>query len=200
MTTTVIGYEDQEEVPWNNGLGVTREVANAFRPDGTLKWRVSMATIDKDGAFSDFSGAKRIQILLTGAGFVLDFGGHGRAAMKEPFNPVTFEGGWPTSARDVIGQNQVLNVVTASAYADGRVAVQQVDSDGLQLARGGSLRLFYVLTGALSAEIEGKTMMVQQGETLRMDDDASSGLALPADEPTLVYRIDIDLAQKPAAR
>jgi len=56
------------------------------------------------------------------------------------------------------------------------------------------LRLFYVLTGALNAEIQGQTMMVKQGEALRMDNDASTGLVMPADEPTLVYRIDIDLA------
>lgn len=193
MTTTVIRHEDHEEVPWNNGLGVTREVANAFRPDGTLVWRISLATIDKDGAFSDFAGAKRIQILLSGAGFVLDFRDHGSAAMKKPFHPVTFEGGWPTSAQNVIGSNRVLNVVTAKPHADGRVAVQQVDRGGFQLAQGGSLRLFYVLTGALNAEIDGKTMIVKQGEALRMDNDTSSGLAMPVDESALVYRVDIDL-------
>jgi environmental stress-induced protein Ves len=194
MTATVIRHEDHEEVPWNNGLGVTREIANAYLGDGSLAWRISLATIDKDGAFSDFSGAKRIQILLSGPGFVLDFGDHGSAAMQEPFHPVTFDGGWPTSAQNVAGTNRVLNVVTARPHADGRVAVQEVDRDGLRLASGSSLRLFYVLTGALRGEINGKTMMVKQGETLRMDDAASTGLAMPERESSLVYRIDIDLA------
>ena len=114
--------------------------------------------------------------------------------MREPFHPVTFDGGWPTSAQNVAGTNRVLNVVTARPHADGRVAVQEVDRDGLRLASGSSLRLFYVLTGALRGEINGKTMMVKQGETLRMDDAASTGLAMPERESALVYRIDIDLA------
>ncbi|MBT5434996.1 MAG: HutD family protein [Alphaproteobacteria bacterium] len=194
MTATVIRHEDHEEVPWNNGLGVTREVANAYRPDGTLIWRISLATIDKDGAFSDFSGAKRIQILLTGGGFVLDFAEHGSAEMTRPFNPVTFEGSWSTSARNVNGSNQVLNLVTAGRYADGRVEVLEVDPNGLQLAKGDTLRLFHVLTGALEAEVDGETLTIKQGETLRMEDSASTGHAVPADGQALVYRIDIALA------
>jgi len=194
MTATVIRYEDHEEVPWNNGLGVTREVANSYRPGGTLIWRISLATIDKDGAFSNFAGCKRIQILLTGEGFVLDFAEHGSARVEKPFNPVTFDGGWSTAARNVTGPNQVLNVVTARPEADGRVEVLDVDQSGLELAKGGTLRLFHVLSGALKAEIDDNTVMVQQGQTLRMDDDASTGHAGPINEHALVYLIDIELA------
>ena len=64
LPTTVIRFDDHELVPWKNGLGMTREVANARRSDGTMLWRISLATVDRDGPFSDFDGYKRIIMML----------------------------------------------------------------------------------------------------------------------------------------
>ncbi len=194
MTTTVIRYGDHEEVPWKNGLGVTREVANAYRDDGSLIWHVSLATVDRDGAFSCFEDCKRILMLLSGPGMVLDFRRHGSAEVRTPFEPVLFEGGWPTTASGVTQANRVLNVVAARPYADACVAVLNVGDEGLQLGKGGTLRLFHVLSGALKADVAGETTSLERGETLRIGDSTVTGHAETADEPALVYRIDIDLA------
>lgn len=194
MTATVIRHADHEEVPWRNGLGVTREVANAYRADGSLIWRISLATVDRDGAFSPFADCKRILMLLTGPGMVLDFGDHGAVEVRRPFAPVTFEGGWPTSAKDVTAANTVFNVVTARPHADGRTAVIAVGEDGLALGTGGTLRLFHVLSGGLRAEVGDANLTINAGETLRLDTPTMKGEATPMAEGTLVYRVDIDLA------
>ena len=60
MSISPIRWDDHELVPWKNGLGMTREVANASGADSVMIWRISLATVDRDGPFSDFTGYKRI--------------------------------------------------------------------------------------------------------------------------------------------
>jgi len=60
--------------PWRNGGGETREIgqgrfgdsAAAAGPDG-WDWRLSVATIAGDGAFSSFAGVDRSAVLVDGA-------------------------------------------------------------------------------------------------------------------------------------
>jgi len=63
-----------------------------------VNWRLSVASVDRTGPFSDFSGYDRVIMLLEGDGMILDFGGHGRAVMSRPFVPQRFDGGWETHA------------------------------------------------------------------------------------------------------
>ncbi len=65
--------------PWKNGGGLTRQIA-CFPPDsdlGSFDWRISMAEVAQDGAFSRFEGADRRLYILEGAGLELRFGAHG---------------------------------------------------------------------------------------------------------------------------
>ncbi len=56
--------------PWKNGGGVTRtlSVDTAGQP---LRWRVSVADIDRDGPYSRFPGYDRVSVVLTGGGVEL---------------------------------------------------------------------------------------------------------------------------------
>ena len=194
MTASVIRYEDHEEIPWNNGLGVTREVANAYAPDGSLIWRISLATVDRDAAFSNFEDCQRILMLLSGPGMTLDFGPHGDAVVASPFERAVFEGGWPTASKGVTGTNKVLNVVASRAIATATTAILSPSADGLALEPGAGLRFFHVLEGRVTAALENDSHMLRVGETLRLDDPRMTGSLIGEDDKTLVYRIDIDLA------
>lgn len=66
----------QQDLPpqaWKNGGGVTRQIA--IDPPGAsltdFDWRISMATVAANGAFSDFSGVDRTLAILTGQGMAL---------------------------------------------------------------------------------------------------------------------------------
>ncbi len=75
---------------WKNGLGETTEIAVA--PEGAglsaFNWRVSMASVTIDGAFSAFPGVDRTLSILSGAGLRLAVDGRARdlTAASAPFS------------------------------------------------------------------------------------------------------------------
>lgn len=181
---SLIRWDDHHLVPWKNGQGMTREVANEFRADGTMLWRVSLATVDRDGPFSDFTGYKRIIMMLDGAGMTLGFGPHGKAVLDHPFVPVVFDGAWPTSATLFAGPTRDLNVVTA--HTDARSEVEVLPIAGELEVSGRGLTLLHVLKGDVSIADH----RLGPGHTLRLD-GAGTSCTLCAAE-ALVYRIDIE--------
>jgi environmental stress-induced protein Ves len=68
MRTQTLRFESYPVVPWKNGLGVTRVIfpaaADEHEPFG---WRLSMADITTDAAFSAFSGIDRQLAVVDGA-------------------------------------------------------------------------------------------------------------------------------------
>ena len=190
MTISVIRHADHVLVPWKNGLGMTREVANAHRADGSLLWRISLATVDRDGPFSDFAGCKRIIMMLSGDGMTLDFGPHGRAVMHEPFVPVIFDGGWQTSATLHGGPTRDLNVVTSHQGVRSAVEVLRIGAQDLPAVPGPGLTVLFVLDGRVGAG----DVVLEQGDALRMDGAREAVALHAADGRAVVYRIDIDLA------
>ena len=193
MSISLIRLDDHRLVPWKNGRGMTREVADGHRPDGSIVWRVSLATVDRDGPFSDFAGYKRVIMMLEGEGMRLDFGGHGSALLDRPFVPVVFDGAWPTSARLVGGPTRDLNVVTARRDAASSVAVLPVDG-ALDIA-GCGLTLVHVLRGKVVAAAGS----LVAGDTLRLDGGDASCALRADDGDALVYRIDIELGRAGSA-
>jgi environmental stress-induced protein Ves len=194
MPITLIRPDDHQLVPWKNGKGMTREVANAMRPDGTMLWRLSLATVDRDGPFSDFTGYKRIIMLLEGKGMTLDFGPHGSAVMDRPFVPVTFDGGWPTSATLVDGPTRDFIVVTAHDGAASAVEVLKLTAAGEALAPSHSLTVLLALAGAATVETADGRQRLETGDCLRLDGAGQGGRIAAERDSALVYRIDIDLA------
>ena len=68
----IIAPEQFKTIPWKNAKGVTIELA--INDGGTLDkfdWRLSIATVSEDGAFSDFSGYSRNLVLISGNGIDL---------------------------------------------------------------------------------------------------------------------------------
>jgi len=188
MATTVIRWDDHKLVPWKNGRGVTRDIALGHRPDGTMQWRLGLATVDRDGPFSDFTGYKRIIMMLDGDGMILDFGGHGEATLDRAFVPVVFEGAWATTARLLGGPTHDLNVVTAHQDARSEVAVLPVTERLKVVGRG--LTFVHVLAGHIAVA----DAVLAAGDTLRLDGANESVDLTPRGSDALIYRIDIDLA------
>jgi environmental stress-induced protein Ves len=76
-------------VPWRNGGGWTQVLAQS--PGGEpFEWRVSVADIEHDGPFSDFSGYNRT-IVAEDYGFTLEFE-DGEHVEIEPLVPFSFAG------------------------------------------------------------------------------------------------------------
>lgn len=68
----VIAANEYRRERWKNGLGWTREICR-YPATGAWDWRVSIAEIEQDAAFSAFPGVDRELVLLSGNGLRLRF-------------------------------------------------------------------------------------------------------------------------------
>lgn len=110
---TLVRMDALQRQPWKNGGGTTAEIA--CDPPGAgwkdFNWRVSRASIDKDGAFSVFPGMTRWILLLDGNGFTLSFADRAKLHLSERFALETFPGDGITHCRLDAGPCTVINVI-----------------------------------------------------------------------------------------
>ncbi|OZI74845.1 HutD/Ves family protein [Bordetella genomosp. 12] len=90
--------------PWRNGGGVTRTLARQGE-----QWRISLADIGRDGAYSSFAGLTRLSVIVAGAGLVLQDGP--RSVTLMPGVAAVYDGApaWQASLRQ--GACVALNVM-----------------------------------------------------------------------------------------
>ncbi|MEM6050926.1 HutD family protein [Erwinia sp. P7711] len=110
----MIHFYDNATLPvsrWRNGGGETREIVS-FPPDSTeFSWRISIATIAADGAFSRFPGIDRVITLLEGEGVELKAGSRYTQLLR-PHQPFVFAGEDEIEARLIGGVSTDFNVMT----------------------------------------------------------------------------------------
>ncbi len=113
---------------WKNGKGVTTELA--ISEGGTLvdfDWRISMASVIENGAFSDFCGYDRCLLLLEGAGLQLAHemvdGQQTNHCLEKRLDMALFDGGSITTATLIDGSITDFNIMSKTGHwrADTRV-------------------------------------------------------------------------------
>jgi len=111
--TMLIPYAGLSPVPWKNGGGSTTQIA-VFPPDAGFEdfdWRISLATIAEDGAFSEFPGIERTLALVDGHGMTLEI--DGEATLLSKADPVAvFDGESRVVAKLNRGPSTDFNVMT----------------------------------------------------------------------------------------
>ncbi|MDP1700966.1 MAG: HutD family protein [Aestuariivirga sp.] len=145
----VIGPSEYRAMPWKNEGGVTTEIW-ASPPSGTFEWRVSIATVNSDGAFSTFNGYERHIMTLSGEGMVLDIEGRGKFTL-EPLQPFSFSGDARVHGSLLQGAVLDFNLMVRREFGFGTLRVAECKA-GDRLGSGLSLHLAYVLQGECEAE------------------------------------------------
>ena len=113
--TVLIPFAGLSPVPWKNGGGSTTEIAIGPPNSGfeDFDWRVSLATIEKDGAFSAFPGVDRTLVLVEGHGMTLEIDGEPTVVTDtEPV--VAFDGSSQVIAKLSRGGSTDFNAMTRS--------------------------------------------------------------------------------------
>ncbi|HZP68188.1 MAG TPA: HutD family protein [Rudaea sp.] len=112
MRARVLRRGDYRRMRWKNGGGWTTELAvhPAGAEDG-FDWRISVADIESDGAFSTFSGCERHIALLEGAGMELRFDTAPAATLERRLEFVRFAGEWQTFGALRAGPVRDFNVI-----------------------------------------------------------------------------------------
>ncbi len=136
-------------MPWKNGGGVTTEIY-ASPPSGAFDWRVSIATVNADGAFSIFNGYERHIMTLSGKGMILDIEGRGKFTL-EPLEPLSFSGDAQVHGSLLQGAVLDFNLMVRRDFGSGTLRVTQCKA-GEKLGSAKSLHLAYVLQGQCEAE------------------------------------------------
>ena len=176
-------------MPWKNGLGSTTELLidppGASLADGFL-WRLSMAAVADSGPFSRFPGIDRTLLLLAGNGLELDHGGHGRAWLRGPLEPVAFDGGWPTQGRLLDGPCRDFNVMSDRARV--RHEVRVLRSGTIPLPEAPTLLLYAARGAATVTGGPDGPVRLEAGELLAVEgaDNASLGVAQAAEDTALI--------------
>lgn len=123
---------------WKNGGGVTRELA---RGGG---WRISVADVAADGAFSVFRNQHRHSVVFEGEG--LDLASEAVRLALDPMDCASYDGGqaWQATLRG--GPARVFNVMVTA----GRVSAEVQVAPALAVAPAGGVCLALCVSGFAS--------------------------------------------------
>jgi environmental stress-induced protein Ves len=117
----LVRSRDFVTTPWKNGGGITHEVAREDDADGLL-WRLSVAEVARDGAFSLFPGLARILTVIDGPGMRL-VGADGAVIAVPPLHPVRFAGDLALDGRLDGGPCRDFNLIHDPRRIDGDLRV-----------------------------------------------------------------------------
>ena len=116
MRTTLLEPSSFRSSPWKNGGGTTIDIAEANRPDHVsgdwagLLWRFGRTAIVAPGPFSDLAGCDRAQVVVRGAGLVLELP-DSEIDVRRPWSPVRFRGEDRITSRLESGPVEVVNLI-----------------------------------------------------------------------------------------
>jgi environmental stress-induced protein Ves len=112
MPATLLRAIDRIAKPWKNGGGVTHDIT--VWPEqaglGDFDWRISMAKVATDGAFSLFPGVDRTLAVLSGT-MRLTIDGHGAHDLTPDNAPLSFPGDVAVFGSPLDGPVTDLNVM-----------------------------------------------------------------------------------------
>jgi environmental stress-induced protein Ves len=105
---------------WKNGLGWTREIVRV-PASGDWDWRLSIAEIEHDAAFSAFPGVDRELVLLSGNGLRLRFADGRVAELSPPHATARFAGEDEVSGELVDGPTTDFNLMWRRDAVDAQL-------------------------------------------------------------------------------
>ena len=106
----VIPANEYRRERWRNQLGWTREICRSPE-EGEWEWRLSIAEIERDSAFSSFPGVDRELVLLSGNGLRLRFDDGEVHELEPPHGKLRFAGERSVTGELVDGPTHDFNLM-----------------------------------------------------------------------------------------
>ena len=127
-------------------------------------WRLSVAEIGAAGPFSDFTGYRRILVLLEGEGVLLDFADGSRAALRSVGEMLEFDGALAAECHLLGGPCRDLNLMLANTLPPARVQIGRVTAP-LTLATGAQeWLLLFCIEGRARVACDGTGEILEAGD------------------------------------
>jgi environmental stress-induced protein Ves len=171
----VIRYSDYVQMPWKNGKGSTLEIDLA--QDKT--WRLSAATVLQPCWFSDYSGFNRLLTVWTGDGLLLnDF-------LLKKYETYSFVGEDSIYCKNLSAQVTDLGFIFNRDRFRAQMVAESFTND-LEITVTEGIHFIFCLEGQFAFNDD----IVQQGDTLRVDAEASVQILLKS-SIAIIARIDL---------
>ena len=191
---------------WKNDGGWTTVLASDPPLDienasqGQFRWRVSIAEIEQDGAFSIFPGVDRELLLLAGKGIELDFSGDGTLTLQQRFQSARFRGEDDVYCRLLAGPTQDFNVM-ARRDVQAQTMARPLNGCMVIFAEHGSEWLIHQLAGSASLRDADSQLSLQRGESVYIDarERSRARMQLEGSGEVILIRFQSADAAAPAA-
>ncbi|MQB21881.1 HutD family protein [Agrobacterium tumefaciens] len=163
---------EYKRMPWKNGKGETVEIA-VFPPGASIdafEWRISMASVANDGAFSLFPEIDRTLSILSGHGMALTIDAAAPVLLTMESDPLRFAADVPVDATLVDGAITDLNVMTRR----GRFA-HSVERRASSFSVRGCERgetVYLLATGPVTFTSAGETVKLEAMDCVLVGGDA----------------------------
>ena len=148
LMASVLRAQDYRRMPWKNAAGWTSEVLRV--PDcEDWNWRLSIADIEADAAFSTFPGVDRWLVLLSGNGMRLKFDdGHIRTLLP-PHGEARFSGEQPLTGELLEGPSRDFNLMWKRDRVDAQLWHRPLVGTMVLFVEPGETWAIHVLAGHL---------------------------------------------------
>jgi environmental stress-induced protein Ves len=108
-------------MPWANGRGTSYEIASDRNESGEWTWRLAMAPVNEDGAFSRIECVNRFLAVVEGEGMLLSV--DRKKLQCLPMQVVRFRGDAITDAALTDGPIMDINLMIRRKEAEGEMAI-----------------------------------------------------------------------------
>jgi environmental stress-induced protein Ves len=168
MSARRIRAGEYRRARWKNGGGWTTELAAAPAGAEAFDWRISIAEIDSDGAFSTFPGCDRHIALLDGPGMQIDFDESTPLVLDQRLKFLQFSGEWTARGRLLGGAVRDFNVIVRRAAFQAEVLHRPLVGPMVFLPEAKTTWFIYVAGGR--AELKDVAGMdLEAGDSLLLE-------------------------------
>jgi environmental stress-induced protein Ves len=162
---TLIPANEYRRERWKNGLGWTREILRHPADGADWQWRLSIAEVDKDGAFSAFPGCDRELVLLSGEGMRLKFEDGDCVTLLPPHSRHRFAGERALSAELISGPTHDFNVMWRRNDVDVAVLHRPLVGPMVFFPESGVSWFVFLLAGQAVFRDQPQALRLEQGDS-----------------------------------
>jgi environmental stress-induced protein Ves len=176
MSARLLRAADYRRMPWKNGGGWTTELAASASATegGNFDWRISIAEIESDGAFSTFPGYDRYIALLDGPGMELQFDAAEPVRLDQRLRFVRFDGEAKTFGRLLGGAVRDFNIMVRRDCVRAEVLHRPLVGPMVFLPEAATTWFVYLVAGQAALkdvagmQLEsGESLLLQPGDAMR---------------------------------
>lgn len=169
--------------PWANGAGTTMVLASGPDPKA-WRWRLSIARIEQDAAFSALPGVQR-QFAALDASIVLAFAGNERQALR--LAVIRFDGADAPQARLTDGPTRAFNLMLRDG-AEGELIARPLNGAMVLPPSAGARWFLYMLAGQAELRSGGESLQVVQDDPVWIE--AAGTLRIEGGGEVVLARIE----------